>query len=194
LYQAGELLIPVFPEPSDAGGDPVKPLMDWLQYNGYRVVTKTVHEMTYASGRRKVRGSMHVELACDVMDMAGTLDGIYLFSSDGDYRALVAAVQRRGVRVSVVSSLRTPSPMISEALRRHRRIHRTGFSRRQAGAHRHARRAGPQGARTLMVVSRIWWNFPAIASAAGQQPLRVRSASSASCSFAFKDEFHNGPI
>jgi uncharacterized LabA/DUF88 family protein len=102
----------------DHEDNPVKPLMDWLQYNGYRVVTKTVHETTDASGRRKARGSMHVELACDVMDMAGTLDGIYLFSGDGDYRALVAAVQRRGVRVSVVSSLKTPTPMAADALRR----------------------------------------------------------------------------
>jgi len=102
----------------DHEDNPVKPLMDWLQYNGYRIVTKTVHETTDSSGRRKTRGSMHVELACDVMDMVETLDRVYLFSGDGDYRALVAAVQRKGVRVSVVSSLKTPTPMIADALRR----------------------------------------------------------------------------
>lgn len=103
---------------ADHDDNPLRPLLDWLDYNGYRVVTRTVHQTADLSGSRTARGSMHVALACDVMDMVETLDRVYLFSGDGDYRPLVAAVQRKGVRVSVVSSLRTPSPIMSDALRR----------------------------------------------------------------------------
>jgi hypothetical protein len=34
----------------------LRPLTDWLSYNGYTVVTKPVKEFTDASGRRKVKG------------------------------------------------------------------------------------------------------------------------------------------
>jgi uncharacterized LabA/DUF88 family protein len=97
---------------------PIRPLIDWLDYNGYTMVTKPVKEFTDASGRRKVKGSMDIELAIDVMEMADRLDHIVLFSGDGDFRRLVEAVQRRGVRVTVVSTIRSQPPMVSDELRR----------------------------------------------------------------------------
>jgi uncharacterized LabA/DUF88 family protein len=97
---------------------PIRPLIDWLDYNGYSMVTKPVKEFTDASGRRKVKGSMDIELAIDVMEMADRLDHIVLFSGDGDFRRLVEAVQRRGVRVTVVSTIRSQPPMVSDELRR----------------------------------------------------------------------------
>src|SRR5689334_20689310 len=83
----------------------VRPLIDWLAYNGYTVVTKATKEYVDASGRRKVKRNMNVELAVDAMQLAGHVDELVLFSGDGDLRSLVEAVQRRGVRVTVVSSI-----------------------------------------------------------------------------------------
>src|SRR4051812_8750457 len=79
---------------------PIRPLVDWLDYNGFTMVTKPTKEYTDATGRRKIKGNMDIELAIDVMEMAEHVDHILLFSGDGDFRRLVDAVQRKGVRVS----------------------------------------------------------------------------------------------
>jgi uncharacterized LabA/DUF88 family protein len=97
---------------------PIRPLVDWLDYNGYTMVTKPTKEFTDASGRRKIKGNMDIELAIDVMEMAEHVDHIVLFSGDGDFRRLVDAVQRKGVRVTVVSTVRSQPPMIADELRR----------------------------------------------------------------------------
>ena len=97
---------------------PLRPLVDWLDYNGFAVVTKPLKEFTDAQGRRRVKGNMDIELAIDMLDMAQHIDHAVLFSGDGDFRRLVEAVQRRGVRVSVVSTIRSSPPMASDDLRR----------------------------------------------------------------------------
>jgi uncharacterized LabA/DUF88 family protein len=96
----------------------LRPLIDWLDYNGYTVVTKATKEFIDASGRRKVKGNMDIELAVDAMELADHVDQIVLFSGDGDFRSLVEAVQRRGVRVTVVSTISSQPPMIADELRR----------------------------------------------------------------------------
>ncbi|MEZ2143184.1 NYN domain-containing protein [Bradyrhizobium sp. DN5] len=96
----------------------IRPLVDWLHYNGYTVVTKPTKEFVDASGRRKVKGNMDIELAVDAMELSGKIDEMILFSGDGDFRPLVEAVQRRGVRVTVVSTIATQPPMIADELRR----------------------------------------------------------------------------
>jgi uncharacterized LabA/DUF88 family protein len=96
----------------------IRPLIDWLDYNGYAVVTKPAKEFVDSLGRRKVKGNMDIELAVDAMEMAEHVDHIVLFSGDGDFRSLVEAVQRRGVRVSVVSTVTTQPPMVADELRR----------------------------------------------------------------------------
>lgn len=96
----------------------IRPLLDWLDYNGYAVVTKLAREFTDAQGRRRVRGNMDIEIAVDAMELAGHVDHIVLFSGDGDFRSLVEALQRRGVRVSVVSTISTQPPLIADDLRR----------------------------------------------------------------------------
>ena len=96
----------------------IRPLIDWLDYNGYTVVTKATKEFIDASGRRKVKGNMDIELAVDAMELAEHVDQIVLFSGDGDFRSLVEAVQRRGVRVTVVSTISSQPPMIADELRR----------------------------------------------------------------------------
>jgi uncharacterized LabA/DUF88 family protein len=94
-------------------------LIDWLDYNGYTVVTKLAKEFVDATtGRRKMRGSMDVELAVNAMELAEHVNQIVLFSGDGDFRSLVEAVQRRGVRVTVVSTLASQPPMVADELRR----------------------------------------------------------------------------
>lgn len=97
---------------------PLRPLVDWLDYNGYTLVTKPTKEFTDSSGRRKVKGNMDIELAIDVLEMAEHVDHIVLFSGDGDFRRLIEAVQRRGCRVTVVSTVKTAHPMIADELRR----------------------------------------------------------------------------
>ena len=96
----------------------IRPLIDWLDYNGFSVVTKPTKEFVDSMGRRKVKGSMDIELAVDAMEMANHIDHMVLFSGDGDFRSLVAAVQRKGVRVSVVSTITTQPPMVADELRR----------------------------------------------------------------------------
>ena len=88
---------------------PLRPLVDWLSYNGYRTVTKTAKDYTDSEGRRKIKGNMEIELAIDAMELAPRLDHAVLFSGDGDYCPLVDALQRQGVRVSVVSTIRGQS-------------------------------------------------------------------------------------
>ena len=102
----------------DQDYSPIRPLIDWLDYNGYTMVTKPTKEFTDASGRRKIKGNMDIELAVDVIDMAEHLDHIVLFSGDGDFRSLAEAVQRKGKRFSVVSTLSTQPSMVADELRR----------------------------------------------------------------------------
>ncbi len=97
---------------------PIRPLVDWLDYNGYTMVTKPTKEFTDSAGRRKIKGNMDIELAVDVMEMAENLDHVVLFSGDGDFRPLVQAIQRKGVRVTVVSTVRSNPPMAADELRR----------------------------------------------------------------------------
>ncbi|MEM7524537.1 MAG: NYN domain-containing protein, partial [Pseudomonadota bacterium] len=97
---------------------PIRPLVDWLDYNGFTMVTKPAKEFIDSMGRRKVKGNMDIELAVDAMEMADRIDHMVLFSGDGDFRPLVAGMQRKGVRVSVVSTIRSQPPMIADELRR----------------------------------------------------------------------------
>lgn len=103
----------------DSEFSPIRPLVDWLDYNGYTMVTKTAREYTDASGRRKIKGNIDVELTCDVLEICDKVDHIMLFTGDGDYKRLIESVQRKGVRISVVSTVETHPPMVADELRRH---------------------------------------------------------------------------
>lgn len=96
----------------------IRPLVDWLGYNGYSMVTKPTKEFTDASGRRKIKGNMDIELTVDAMRLSSNLDHIVLVTGDGDFRYLVAALQETGRRVSVVSTMESQPPMIADELRR----------------------------------------------------------------------------
>lgn len=96
----------------------IRPLVDWLDYNGYTMVTKPIKEFTDSQGRRKIKGNMDIELTVDAMRLAETVDHVVLVTGDGDFRALVAALQMRGRRVSVISTLQTQPPMVADELRR----------------------------------------------------------------------------
>ena len=97
---------------------PIRPLVDWLHYNGFTMVTKPAKEYTDSQGRRKVKGNMDIELTVDAMELAPRVDHVVIFSGDGDFRPLVESLQRQGVRVSVVSTIRSQPPMIADDLRR----------------------------------------------------------------------------
>lgn len=97
---------------------PLRPLVDWLDYNGFTMITKPAKEFTDAQGRKKIKGNMDIELAIDMMELAEKIDHIILFSGDGDFRRLLEAVQRKGVRVTIVSTIKSNPPMVSDELRR----------------------------------------------------------------------------
>lgn len=97
---------------------PIRPLVDWLDYNGFAIVSKPAKEYTDSMGRRKIKGNMDVEMAVDAMELAPRMDHAVVFSGDGNLRALVESLQRQGVRVSVVSTIRSLPPMIADDLRR----------------------------------------------------------------------------
>ena len=97
---------------------PIRPLADWLNYNGFTMVSKAAKEYTDSQGHKKIKGNMDVELTVDAMELAPHVDHIVLFSGDGDFRPMIESVQRQGVRVSVVSTIRSQPPMIADELRR----------------------------------------------------------------------------
>ena len=102
----------------DDENSPLRPLVDWLSYNGFTLVTKQAKEYRDSLGKRKVKGNMDIELAVDAMELAPHLDHIVIFSGDGDFCSLVESIQRQGVRVSIVSTTHSQPSMISDDLRR----------------------------------------------------------------------------
>ncbi len=102
----------------DQDFSPIRPLVDWLDYNGYTLVTKPAREFTDATGRRRFKGDMDIEIAIDMMEAAAHADHLFLFSGDGDFAPLVHALRRKGVRISVVSTIRSNPPMAADELRR----------------------------------------------------------------------------
>ena len=97
---------------------PIRPLVDWLDYNGYTLITKPAKEFTDSTGRRRVRNSIDIELAVDVMEVASKVDHIVLLTGDGAFRRLIEAVQRQGTRVTVVSSVSVSPPLVADEIRR----------------------------------------------------------------------------
>jgi uncharacterized LabA/DUF88 family protein len=121
LYRANGVLVRAYYYTAVVEGEefsPLKPLVDWLDYNGFSVVTKPVKRFTDAEGRSRTKGNMDIEIAVDMLELAPRLDHAVLFSGDGDFRRLVQAVQARGVRVTVVSTVKSQPPQIADELRR----------------------------------------------------------------------------
>lgn len=104
--------------PEDGEFSPLRPLVDWLSYNGYALKTKPMKEYTDETGRKRHKGNMDIEIAVDMMRIAPRIDHAVLFSGDGDFCALVQALQDQGVRVTVVSSKEGKNGVIADELRR----------------------------------------------------------------------------
>ena len=102
----------------DQDYSPIRPLVDWLDYNGFTMVTKPAKEFVDPQGNKRIKGNMDIELAVDVMEMAEHVQHVVIFSGDGDFRSLIEAVQRKGVRVSIVSTTKSHPPMVADELRR----------------------------------------------------------------------------
>jgi len=105
--------------PEDQEFSPLRPLIDWLDYNGFAVVSKLTREFTDPeSGKKRIKGNMDMEIALDMLKLAPFIDHAILFSGDGDFCRLLEDVQGMGVRVSVVSTTKTNPPMVADSLRR----------------------------------------------------------------------------
>lgn len=104
----------------DENFSPIRPLVDWLDYNGYTMVVKNakVYPDNNNPEKRRVRAHIDMECAIDMMELSDQIDHAILFSGDGDFHRLITAVQRKGVRVSVVSTVKTTPMMIADELRR----------------------------------------------------------------------------
>jgi uncharacterized LabA/DUF88 family protein len=102
----------------DQKNSPIRSLVDWLDYNGYTMITKPAKEYIDAAGHRKIKGNMDIEISIDAIEMCEQMDHIVLFSGDGDFRRLVEAIQRRGTRVTVISTVRSNPPLAADELRR----------------------------------------------------------------------------
>jgi uncharacterized LabA/DUF88 family protein len=96
----------------------IRPLLDWLDYNGFTIVTKGIREFSDDANVRKSKCNFRVSLAVDAMRLAPHLDHVVLFSGDGEFQYLVTALKDMGKRVSVVSTLQTEPPMVGDELRR----------------------------------------------------------------------------
>ena len=105
-------------EDRDQDYSPLRPLVDWLDYNGYTMVTKTTREFTDQQGRKRFKGSTDIELVVDMLLLADRLDHVVIFSGNGDFKRAIEALQQKGVRVSVVSTVKSSPPMASDELRR----------------------------------------------------------------------------
>ncbi|MEM9899411.1 MAG: NYN domain-containing protein [Pseudomonadota bacterium] len=97
---------------------PLRPLVDWLDYNGYTMVTKATREFTDQTGKKRFKGSIDIELAVDMLVLAPRLDHIVVFSGNGDFKRAIEAAQEQAVRVTVVSTVKSNPPMASDELRR----------------------------------------------------------------------------
>ena len=105
--------------PEDHEFSPLRPLIDWLDYNGFAVISKLTREFTDPeTGKKRTKGNMDMELALDMLKLAPHIDHAVLFSGDGDFCRLLEDVQDLGVRVSVVSTTKTSPPMVADSLRR----------------------------------------------------------------------------
>ncbi|MGO9743822.1 MAG: NYN domain-containing protein [Roseiarcus sp.] len=150
----------------------IRPLVDWLDYNGYSVVTKPTKEFVDSTGRRKVKGNMDIELAVTAMEMAAHIDLMVLFSGDGDFRSLVEAVQRKGVRVAVVSTVATQPAMVADELRRQA----DEFVDLMSLAPRIGRDPGERAARSADMRRAQFMNHSAPAPMAAQTPVASTAA------------------
>ena len=97
---------------------PIRPLLDWLQYNGFDLVTKPIREFTDETGVTRRKANLDVEIAVDAIMIAEKVDHIILLAGSGDLSHLVQNLRTKGVRVTIVSTLRGPSSMVSDNLRR----------------------------------------------------------------------------
>lgn len=96
----------------------IRPLVDWMQYNGWNVVTKPAKVFEGEDGRKRTKGNTDIEMAVAVMKLAPAIAHAVLFTGNRDFAPLVGFLQERGTRVTVASSTRTAPPMISDDLRR----------------------------------------------------------------------------
>ncbi|MBT8473020.1 MAG: NYN domain-containing protein [Marinicaulis sp.] len=105
-------------EDRDQDYSPLRPLVDWLDYNGYTMVTKQTREFTDQQGRKRFKGSTDIELVVDMLTLSDHLDHLILFSGNGDFRRVIEAIQAKGVRVTAVSTVKSSPSMASDELRR----------------------------------------------------------------------------
>ncbi|AKK20680.1 NYN domain-containing protein [Candidatus Liberibacter africanus] len=105
-------------EDSEQQFSPLHPLLDWLHYNGFQVVSKTAREFVEVSGRKRIKASMDVDLAVDAFEQSEGVEHSVIFSGDGDFTPLVAALQRKAKKVTIISTVLSNPSMVSDQLRR----------------------------------------------------------------------------
>lgn len=115
------------------GGDaPIYKLMDYLAFNGYIVKSKQVSEFDNGDGDIRRKGNMDVEMAVDTMALLPRMKRLILCSGDGDFCALVDAVQNVGVHVTAVSTVDVTASALRRQVNRYLDIRDVAELRRSA--------------------------------------------------------------
>lgn len=102
----------------DSAFSSLQPMIDWLAYNGYKLITKPTRSFTDADGSQRVKGNMDVEIAITAINFAKHIEHAVIMSGSGDMIPVVEELQERGVRVTIISSKETPGTVVSDGLRR----------------------------------------------------------------------------
>lgn len=100
-----------------ADHDPMIPVIQWMMYNGYNVISKKMNEFMNIDNIQS-KGNMDVEISVTVLEMVKSVDHIVLFTGDENFRFLIEAVQRMGTRITVCSSMQCQPQIMSDDLRR----------------------------------------------------------------------------
>jgi uncharacterized LabA/DUF88 family protein len=108
LLGDGRLLRAFFYTGVDAGAERQQGFLLWMRRNGFRVVQKELK--TFYDGTRKA--NLDVEIAVDMLSLAGRYDTAVLVSGDEDFVYAVNAVAYKGCRVEVAGFRSNTAPRL----------------------------------------------------------------------------------
>lgn len=97
--------------------NPQRKTFDWLQYNGFDVQTIQTRSFTGSDGEIQYRGNASVLMTCYALKHAEHLDHVVILTGNADFAPLITALQERGTRVTMVSTIKNGS-LCSDQLRR----------------------------------------------------------------------------
>lgn len=108
LLGDGRLLRAFFYTGVDVGAERQQGFLLWMRRNGFRVIQKELK--TFYDGSRKA--NLDVEIAVDMLSLAGRYDTAVLVSGDEDFVYAVNAVAYKGCRVEIAGFRSNTAPKL----------------------------------------------------------------------------------